>query len=238
MRPAGRGRRRWSRHHGPHATGATGNRLRRRLRSRPMRWTAVVNPAAGRGRTRRLVPELTRARPHGPRRRPARRLGRRRRPAAARRRSRTGSGVVVCGGDGTVYELAALAADCDGALAMVPTGSGNDFARHFGIDGGDAPTRSRRRARHRDPLRPRTRADGRPPAASRPSPTPGSTPRRTGGRTPSLGPAATRCTSSRCCARSPSTGPDRARDHLAGRPRAGRAAWLVAVGNTRTTWAG
>ena len=54
---------------------------------------------------------------------------------AARTAFARGDGVVACGGDGTVYELAAVAAECDGLLASVPTGSGNDFARHFGIDG-------------------------------------------------------------------------------------------------------
>ncbi len=42
-------------------------------------------------------------------------------------------GVIACGGDGTVSELAALVADAQGVLAIVPTGSGNDFARHLGI---------------------------------------------------------------------------------------------------------
>ena len=99
-----------------------------------MRWTAVVNPAAGRGRTRRILPELAAAceargvavhvasdRADGER--------------AAREAFADGRGVVACGGDGTVAELAALAAESGGALALVPTGSGNDFARHFGIDG-------------------------------------------------------------------------------------------------------
>ena len=45
-----------------------------------------------------------------------------------------GHGVVACGGDGTVATLAGVAAEMDGALAIVPTGAGNDFARHLGID--------------------------------------------------------------------------------------------------------
>jgi YegS/Rv2252/BmrU family lipid kinase len=99
-----------------------------------MRWTAVVNPAAGRGRTRRAIATLVdscgargvevhvaRDRADGER--------------AARAAFADGRGVVACGGDGTVSELAAVAAECGGPLAIVPTGSGNDFARHFGIDG-------------------------------------------------------------------------------------------------------
>jgi diacylglycerol kinase family enzyme len=99
-----------------------------------MRWTAVVNPAAGRGRTRRSLGPLTdactargvdvhvaRDQADG--------------EQAARAAFGAGRGVVACGGDGTVSELAAVAAECGGPLAVVPTGSGNDFARHFGIDG-------------------------------------------------------------------------------------------------------
>jgi diacylglycerol kinase (ATP) len=99
-----------------------------------MRWTAVVNPTAGRGRTRRLLPELTAAlADRGVDLHIASDAedGRR----AARAAFARGAGVVACGGDGTVYDLAAVAAECDGPLALVPTGSGNDFARHFGIDG-------------------------------------------------------------------------------------------------------
>jgi diacylglycerol kinase (ATP) len=100
-----------------------------------MRWTAVVNPAAGRGRTRKLLPRLTEA------------------FAAtdldvdvvvshdlddavrlARGAFDEGRGVVACGGDGTVNALAGVAADHSGMLAIVPTGAGNDFARHLGLD--------------------------------------------------------------------------------------------------------
>ncbi|MBA2327292.1 MAG: diacylglycerol kinase family lipid kinase, partial [Actinobacteria bacterium] len=98
-----------------------------------MRWTAVVNPSAGRGRTRKLLPRLTDA---------FERVdvdvsvstdfddAR----ATARRAFDAGHGVVACGGDGTVSELAGLAAETGGVLAMVPTGAGNDFARHLGLD--------------------------------------------------------------------------------------------------------
>jgi diacylglycerol kinase (ATP) len=100
-----------------------------------MRWRAVVNPSAGRGRTRKLLPRLTDAF--------ARtgldvdvcvsvdlddavRL--------AREAFDDGRGVVACGGDGTVNALAGVAADHGGVLAIVPTGAGNDFARHLGLD--------------------------------------------------------------------------------------------------------
>jgi diacylglycerol kinase (ATP) len=45
-----------------------------------------------------------------------------------------GDGVVACGGDGTVSGLAGVAADAGAPLAVVPTGAGNDFARHLGLD--------------------------------------------------------------------------------------------------------
>lgn len=101
----------------------------------PTHWTAVVNPAAGRGRSRRLVPRLvstlsscgagvtvhvTQTQSE------AVRLAR---PAFER-----GDGVIACGGDGTVSHLAGVAAEVGGVLAIVPTGSGNDVARELGID--------------------------------------------------------------------------------------------------------
>jgi diacylglycerol kinase (ATP) len=100
-----------------------------------VRWTAVVNPSAGRGRTRKLLPRLTSA------------LARADLDVEvvvsadlddARKLARVAldadRGVVACGGDGLVSELAGLVADADGVLGIVPTGAGNDFARHLGID--------------------------------------------------------------------------------------------------------
>ena len=94
----------------------------------------MVNPAAGRGRTRRLLPQLTEAfaandvavhlsddAADGER--------------IAREAFARGEGVVACGGDGTIAALAGVASEVDGTLAVVPTGAGNDFARHLGIDG-------------------------------------------------------------------------------------------------------
>jgi diacylglycerol kinase (ATP) len=98
-----------------------------------MRWTAVVNPVAGRGRTRRLLPDLRAAfgtvgatvhvatdAADGVR--------------AARAAYDRGEGVAACGGDGTVAELAGVAAEHGGPFAVVPTGAGNDFARELGLD--------------------------------------------------------------------------------------------------------
>jgi diacylglycerol kinase (ATP) len=100
-----------------------------------MRFRAVVNPSAGRGRTRKLLPRLM----EGFARTgldidvrvsadldDAVRL--------AREAFDDGRGVVACGGDGTVNALAGVAADSGSVLAIVPTGAGNDFARHLGLD--------------------------------------------------------------------------------------------------------
>jgi diacylglycerol kinase (ATP) len=53
---------------------------------------------------------------------------------AARDAYAGGRGVVACGGDGTVCGLAGVAAEAGGPLAILPTGAGNDFARHLGLD--------------------------------------------------------------------------------------------------------
>jgi diacylglycerol kinase (ATP) len=100
-----------------------------------MRWSAVVNPSAGRGRTRKLLPRLTDAFA-------ATGLDTDVRVSAdlddavrlAREAFDDGRGVAACGGDGTVNALAGVAADHGGLLAIVPTGAGNDFARHLGLD--------------------------------------------------------------------------------------------------------
>ena len=93
----------------------------------------VVNPAAGRGRTRKMLEKITRAasaagvavevspEPDAPAR-------------LAKEAAAAGRDLVACGGDGVVSELAAVAADTGCRLAIVPTGAGNDFARELGYD--------------------------------------------------------------------------------------------------------
>ena len=94
----------------------------------------MINPEAGRGRGRQRVPALADA------------LAAVERDvrilmsadlddavAIARTALDEGRGIVACGGDGTVSALAGVAADGDGVLAVVPSGSGNDLARHMGI---------------------------------------------------------------------------------------------------------
>ena len=100
-----------------------------------MRWTAVVNPTAGRGRTRKLLPRLVDALA-GTDLDVDVRVSEDLDDAIriARRAFDDGRGVVACGGDGTVNALAGVAADHGGVLGIVPTGAGNDFARHLGLD--------------------------------------------------------------------------------------------------------
>lgn len=97
-----------------------------------------MNPTAGRGRTRRLLPELSAAfTRHG--------LDVDVRVAADANETvalaadafSEGLGVIACGGDGTVSMLAGVAAESHGVLGIVPTGAGNDFARALGIRGRD-----------------------------------------------------------------------------------------------------
>jgi diacylglycerol kinase (ATP) len=98
-----------------------------------MVWTTIVNPVAGRGRTRRLLPKIEeRAAAAGAKvevsltpEDPIR---------LARAAADQGADLVACGGDGLVAAVASVAADTGRTLAIVPTGAGNDFARSFGYD--------------------------------------------------------------------------------------------------------
>jgi diacylglycerol kinase (ATP) len=104
----------------------------------PERWTAIVNPAAGRGRARARLPRVLDALASSGldmevvRSTDAADLVTRARDAFGR-----GRGVVACGGDGTVCALAGIAADDGGVLGILPLGSGNDFARQLEIPRGD-----------------------------------------------------------------------------------------------------
>jgi len=97
----------------------------------------ICNPAAGRGRARRIEPQVTRAfRAQGWAVDLAETAGpldgtRLAAEAAARGVER----VIALGGDGTVHEVAngLLRARSRAALAVVPVGSGNDFAKLTGV---------------------------------------------------------------------------------------------------------
>jgi diacylglycerol kinase (ATP) len=98
-----------------------------------MSWTTIVNPVAGRGRTRRLLPKIEKRAaaagakvevsltPDDPIR-------------LARAAVEQGSDLVACGGDGVVAAVAGVAAETGRRRAIVPTGAGNDFARSLGYD--------------------------------------------------------------------------------------------------------
>ena len=106
----------------------------------PSRWTAVINPAAGRGRGRLTLPvvaDVLAAVDRDVEVRVSADLADA--IAIATTALDAGRGVVACGGDGTVCALAGLAAERDGVLAIVPSGSGNDLARHLGVPRGNAP---------------------------------------------------------------------------------------------------
>jgi len=104
----------------------------------PERWTAIVNPAAGRGRARARLPRVLDALASADLdveivlSASAADLVALARDAFGRDRA-----VVACGGDGTVCALAGVAADEGGVLGVVPLGSGNDFARQLDIPRGD-----------------------------------------------------------------------------------------------------
>ena len=100
----------------------------------PERWTAVINPAAGRGRGRTQLPHIADALAQvdaDVQIEVSADLADAARIATAAFDDHRG--VVACGGDGLVCQLAGLAAEHDGVLAIVPAGSGNDFARHLEI---------------------------------------------------------------------------------------------------------
>jgi diacylglycerol kinase (ATP) len=108
------------------------------MQAAPERWTAIVNPAAGRGRARARLPRVLDALAAADLdievvlSADADDLVARARDAFGR-----GRAVVAGGGDGTVCALAGVAADEGGVLGIVPLGSGNDFARQLELPRGD-----------------------------------------------------------------------------------------------------
>lgn len=97
----------------------------------------IVNPAAGRGRTRRLWPQVAAAlAAEGLRFE----LAQTRAPGEAEQLAQSAAGyaaVIAVGGDGTVHEVVngimQLPEDRRPALGVVPVGSGNDFAHAIGV---------------------------------------------------------------------------------------------------------
>jgi diacylglycerol kinase (ATP) len=98
-----------------------------------MTWTVIVNPTAGRGRSRRLLTSIEeRAAACGAK--IAVSMNADEPVQLAREATAIGHDLVACGGDGLVAAVAGVAADTGQRLAIVPTGAGNDFARGLGYD--------------------------------------------------------------------------------------------------------
>jgi diacylglycerol kinase (ATP) len=99
-----------------------------------MPWTVIVNPTAGRGRTRKLLPDLTRALGAAE---PGAQLvvssGPSEPAALAEAAARDGRDLAAVGGDGVASAVAGVAARTGRRFAVVPTGAGNDFARALGM---------------------------------------------------------------------------------------------------------
>lgn len=101
-----------------------------------MTWTVVVNPKAGRtrgGRSLEVVAAVTEAIRHGLDAEVVVADS----PDDARRHATTaaaaGHDLVAAGGDGTVGMIAGIAADHGVRFAVLPIGSGNDFAATIGV---------------------------------------------------------------------------------------------------------
>src|SRR5437868_6320248 len=102
----------------------------------------IYNPAAGRGRTRRLVERLRRQRGAALDLRPTAGPGHGAELAARAGESGHPS-VIAAGGDGTVHEVASgliVAGRPEVVFGVWPAGSANDYAYALGV-GGDWPLR-------------------------------------------------------------------------------------------------
>lgn len=100
-----------------------------------MGHTFIVNPAAGRGRARRILPALRRALEASGLDHEVVVSEEAAAPAGlALEAIDRGRRVVACGGDGLVGAVAAVTAGHGGVVGIVPLGAGNDFARHLGLD--------------------------------------------------------------------------------------------------------
>ena len=108
--------------------------------ARAAAWTVVANPAAGRSRRRgaqrleQLEAAVRERRAGGADIVLERSTSLDDARARATEAALDGRDLVAAGGDGTVGAIAGVAADHGRRLAVVPIGSGNDFARVLGID--------------------------------------------------------------------------------------------------------
>lgn len=99
-----------------------------------MQSLVIVNPAAGRGRVGRMLPQIQSAvasvHPEG-----QVQIVQTQGPGHATRLAQTtpAERVIAVGGDGTVHEVIRGLAHSGKVLGVVPVGSGNDFARMLGL---------------------------------------------------------------------------------------------------------
>src|SRR5919197_1393097 len=98
------------------------------------RHLVLVNPSAGGGRVRRLMPELERElRAHGLEYRMATTTSLEHGCEQARRAAESGEVPVVMSGDGLIGQVGGALAGTETPLGMIPGGRGNDLARVLGI---------------------------------------------------------------------------------------------------------
>lgn len=98
----------------------------------------IVNPAAGRGRVGKMLPEINRVIDKVARELEGLDVVRKLTDAPGHAlelawAAPAGSRVVAVGGDGTLHEVVGGSARSDKVVGMVPIGSGNDFARMVGV---------------------------------------------------------------------------------------------------------
>ena len=153
------------------------------LASRPVPWTAIVNPAAGRGRTRTSPARAraTRARAAGAELHVSPEPGA---PDQARasRPSRPAHDLVACGGDGLVTEVAGVAADTGAPARGRPDRRGQRLRPRARLRRRSA--RSTRSTRSRTATTASSISAGSTAAGTRASPHRASTRRQTAGPTP------------------------------------------------------
>ncbi len=102
------------------------------------RLRLVVNPAAGRGRAMRVLPQVTAALAAAGARFEVRESASLEHAAWLAADGAADGPVVAVGGDGTAGALAGAVSRCGGTFGIVPAGRGNDLARMLGIPAGPA----------------------------------------------------------------------------------------------------
>jgi YegS/Rv2252/BmrU family lipid kinase len=104
------------------------------LKQRPSRFGLIVNPTANRDRARHGLEELQeQINLYWPGSRIYLSSGKEDLGRLTREINEEFDGVIACGGDGTISEVARHAHHCGTLLGVLPMGSGNDFAKSAGM---------------------------------------------------------------------------------------------------------